>query len=124
MGDSENKTHSFSLEFPPSVNTVYAVFRNRKVLSKKGRMYKEKVADMLGTYTNSYEGPISCTYTFYRGDARRYDISNFIKTVEDCLTESKLWKDDSQVTEIHIYKGEIDRDNPRVEIEVNFKEDV
>ena len=121
MGD--DTVNSFTLPFPPSVNTVYTICRNRKILSKKGRDYKKKVADMIGTYTSSYEGPIGCTYTFYRGDARKYDISNFIKTVEDCLTESKLWKDDSQVTEIHIYKGEIDRENPRVDIEVEFKED-
>lgn len=112
----------YTFPFPPSVNTVYTVMRNRKILSKKGREYKTKVKNLLESPESCHMGPIITQYTFYRGDRRKYDISNFVKTVEDCLTEAKIWGDDSQVVEVHIYKGPIDKENPRVEVKVEFYE--
>jgi crossover junction endodeoxyribonuclease RusA len=104
--------------FPPSINTVYTVHRNRKIMSAKGRDYKYEVSQLLGKDREPYKGPISCTYRFYRGDRRKYDVSNYVKVIEDCITDANYWVDDSQVVEMHIFKCEIDRENPRVEIEV------
>lgn len=104
--------------FPPSINTVYTVHRNRKIMSAKGRDYKYAVSEILGKDRVPYKGPISCTYRFYRGDARKYDVSNYVKVIEDCITDANYWGDDSQVVEMHIFKMDIDRDNPRVEVEI------
>jgi len=104
--------------FPPSVNTCYTVHRNRKILTAKARDYKYEVSQILGKDRVPFKGPISCTYKFYRGDARKYDISNYVKVIEDCLTDTNFWVDDHQVVEMHIYKCEIDKENPRVEVEV------
>jgi crossover junction endodeoxyribonuclease RusA len=117
-GGNMNTLVELTAPFPPSVNTVYAVYRGRKILSTKGRKYKEEVLKLLGTERASLKGPIKCTYTFYRGDRRRYDISNYVKVIEDCLTECKYWVDDSQVIEIHIFKGDVCKTNPRVDIEI------
>lgn len=114
--EMSNIRYDITCPFPPSVNTVYTIVRNRKILSAKGRKYKEVFKTKYDTPTETIKGAVRTTYTFYRGDARKYDVSNFIKTVEDCLTEAKFWEDDYQVTEVLMYKMGIDRENPRVEV--------
>ena len=106
------------LPFPVSVNALYGVFRGRKLLSKKGRLYKERVSTILGADREPFSGDIICHYNFYRGDKRKYDISNYVKSVEDCITEANFWHDDSQLVEIVLTKMAVDRDNPRVEVEI------
>lgn len=40
--------YKFTLPFPPSNNTYYRHVDNKVVLSKKGRVYKKTVAEVLG----------------------------------------------------------------------------
>lgn len=110
--------YNLTLGFPPSVNTCYTVHRGRKIITAKARDYKYEVSELLGNNRQPLKGAVKCTYRFYRGDRRQYDISNYIKVVEDCLTDAKIWVDDSQVVEIHMYKMAVDKENPRVEIRI------
>jgi Holliday junction resolvase RusA-like endonuclease len=41
---------------------------------------------------------------FYRSNRQRVDIDNLSKSILDAITNIKLWKDDSQVNEIHAEK--------------------
>ena len=111
-----NKISTIVAPFPPSVNTVYSVFRGRKILSVKGRAYKKTIDELLGSDREPITGNVEASYTFYRGDNRKYDISNYVKTIEDCLTIANYWEDDNQLVKITILKGEKDKENPRVEI--------
>jgi crossover junction endodeoxyribonuclease RusA len=47
--------------------------------------------------------------TFYFSTKRVADISNRIKALEDALVQAGLMDDDSQIDEIHIYRGAIVR---------------
>jgi hypothetical protein len=67
---------------------------------------------------------IACIYTIYPKDKRPFDIGNVCcvhqKFFEDALVEyGKLPDDNYKYLPLVIYKfGEIDKDNPRVEVEV------
>lgn len=63
--------------------------------------------------------PVIVGLTFYKQDNRRYDVSNFIKVLEDGLVKSGFLEDDHWIEFSHIRKGEPDKKNPRVEIVVN-----
>ena len=65
------------------------------------------------------QGRLCVTMRFYAPNARKYDISNFVKTTEDALTKASVWGDDEQIDEEHLYRGPIDRVDPRVEIEIS-----
>lgn len=65
------------------------------------------------------QGRLRVVMRFYGPNARKYDISNFIKTTEDALTKARIWVDDEQVDEEHLYRFPIDRVNPRVEVEIS-----
>ena len=65
------------------------------------------------------QGRLCVTMRFYAPNARKYDISNFVKTTEDALTKARVWVDDEQIDEEHLYRGQIDRVDSRVEIEVS-----
>ncbi|MTH96559.1 RusA family crossover junction endodeoxyribonuclease [Roseibium sp. RKSG952] len=85
-----------SLPFPPSVNAMY---RN---VSGKGRVksadYKkwEKQAGflILEAKPRPHTGPVRISYTF-GAKSGRWDMSNFIKAIEDLLVTHGLIEDDS-----------------------------
>jgi Holliday junction resolvase RusA-like endonuclease len=44
---------------------------------------------------------------------RRYDVDNRVKPILDALTRAGTWNDDAQVDEIHVVRGEVDKERPR-----------
>ena len=68
------------------------------------------------------EGPVGVKLRFYRKDRRRVDGDNLEKSAADPLN-GVVWLDDSQVVECHRYMG-LDRERPRVEVEVWEVEDI
>jgi Holliday junction resolvase RusA-like endonuclease len=76
------------------------------------------VIEQLGQHSPLH-GRLCVTMRFYSPNARKYDISNFVKTTEDALTKARVWVDDEQIDEGHIYRGQIDRVKPRVEVEIS-----
>ena len=54
---------------------------------------------------------------FYFKDYRKRDVGNYQKSVFDALQAGKIVKDDVQFKTI-ILEGFVDKDNPRVEIEI------
>ena len=69
-------------------------------------------------------GKVTITYTLYPKTKRRTDISNVLsihsKFFEDCLVEYGLLPDDNYIyiPIVSYVFGKVDKDNPRVEIEV------
>jgi len=63
------------------------------------------------------EGDIQVYAKIYFGTKRRCDVDNFSKIMLDSLT-GIAWVDDSQIRRMTVEKF-YDKDNPRIEIEIN-----
>ena len=60
--------------------------------------------------------PISLTVAFYRDSARRCDLDNLLKLVQDALN-GIAWVDDEQIMDLAASKR-LDRDRPRTDIRI------
>ena len=67
--------------------------------------------------------PINLKCEFYVPDARKRDIANFLEAIQDILVKYKLLEDDNYniVASINGCSMQIDRENPRIEIEITKK---
>ena len=105
-----------TLPYPPSVNTLYATVRGRRVLSKEGRKFKAKCGLLLRAQrVKMLTGEVSLWVKIYRPQ-KRGDLSNRIKSLEDAMT-GIVYADDSQVVFINAQRFD-DAANPRAEVEV------
>jgi Holliday junction resolvase RusA-like endonuclease len=103
---TEGCSFKIVLPFPPSVNTLYPIVRGRKILSKKGREYKQEVKSILdGVDYDTLTGNIDMCISLILPDRRRRDIDNYNKALLDCLTEQQVYKDDSQIVYLTIRKS-------------------
>ena len=75
-----------TLPYPPSVNHLYSTVRGRRVLSKAGRQYKERVRSIAEAAGYSPRaGDMAVSVDVYR-PARRGDLDNTLKSLLDSLT--------------------------------------
>lgn len=84
---------------------MYRNYRGRVILSEQGRAFKKEMAERLQSIDNIrlLTGPVRVSVCFTFKDKRRRDIDNFLKATLDSFT-GVLYKDDSQITELHVYK--------------------
>ena len=68
--------------------------------------------------------PINLSCHFYVNDARRRDIANYLEAIQDILVKYKVIEDDNYniIASLDNCKMEIDREYPRVIIEITKKE--
>ena len=73
-------------------------------------------------YPIDYSINLQCK--FYVCDARARDIANYIEAIQDILVKYKVIKDDNYniVASLDGCSMEIDRERPRIEIEITKKE--
>lgn len=108
------KSHILNLNNYPNWH-----YRTYAVLKKR---YKEAVRSQLSGYR--FEGRLKITFTLHRKDRRMGDRANVLAVHEkffcDALHEWGCIDDDNDdyIDSSHYYTGEIDKDNPRVEIEI------
>lgn len=125
---SHKKDGSVGKEFMLNLNN----YRNAyfRTLNQSKIMYKKTIVEQLQDKPR-YER-VAIIYQVFKGDNRRYDIGNVLsihqKYFEDALVETgKLPDDKADLLPMVIYlKGEIDKENPRVEIsvyDINKKKD-
>lgn len=100
-----------SIEIPIkciSYNTYYRIFRGRYCISTAGREFRdemlvhinEKLSDNEPT-GDKFKMVIECYFT----KNYRRDVDNLLKSVLDCITQSKkIYLDDSQVHELTVKK--------------------
>ena len=106
-----------TLPMPPSVNHYWG----KSVKSGGGRKYvhvyltaKAKkfrasviayVASLNGIRT--HQGRIKAVVTLHGATKRNFDVDNFMKGIGDALTHARVYRDDSQIDELIIKRGEI-----------------
>ena len=100
------------LPWPPSLNTLYPTGKNgRRFLSKKGKAYHQAVAAAViaqrGHQLNRYRGAnLAYELTLCPPDKRVRDVSNHLKAIEDCMTQCRVWVDDSCVRKLTAIKAD------------------
>ena len=100
--------YEFTMPYPPSVNGMWRVFRNRSILSKRGREYRIKAIEAieaLGLGGELIDSKLTFSMIINPPTLRKYDVDNFTKAVFDSLTHAKFWVDDEQVQMLTIEKG-------------------
>lgn len=90
------KSRSFLLPFPPSVNGMYANLAKRgRIKSLPYRAWTEEAGWMLNQQRpGRFDGPVHIAYTFGKKNGR-FDLSNFIKPIDDLLVHHKIISDDN-----------------------------
>ncbi len=80
----------------------------------------EKCAGIALHPFRSNSGRVAVVYTFYWPDARKRDLSNYVKAPEDLLIHQTVLEDDNWqiVQQVTLRSGGIDRANPRVTVEI------
>lgn len=118
-----------TLPWPESVNSywqsraikVHGKWMSTVYVSAAGKSFQKNVAsavaDQLGQH-QPLEGRLGYIFEFHQPNARKCDISNYVKSTEDALTKAGVWLDDSQVDRGLLVRGDIDRKNPRVEVTI------
>ena len=112
-----------TLPYPPSSNHLYATRAdNRRHLSQSGRAFHRQVQQVVlstGARMANDErararwcpwpmtGRLIASLYVYPPDRRRRDIENVSKIVWDALKGVGLYQDDSQIDELHIYRGAV-----------------
>lgn len=109
------------LPFPVSLNTYYKKFRNRLMISEDGRKFRDRVIKIIQKRTEGHrfadDARLSLSVRLITPDKRKRDLDNFCgKALQDALQHSGLFKDDSQIDHCNYIRGEVSKDDPRVEV--------
>ena len=96
------------LPWPPTVNTYYAVYRGRKVLSVRGRHYKKNGAALLMQQgaPQMLESRLEVNIDATPPDRRKRDLDNIVKPLLDTLQDYGMF-DDEQIDILRIRRREI-----------------
>lgn len=114
-------SYKFTMPWPPSVGGCWRVFRNRLILSKRGREYRVAAIERLkelGLHKELLGGELHVSLVLNPPTLRRYDIDNFNKALFDALSHGEFWVDDEQVISLNIKKGVKTKDG-NIELIVN-----
>lgn len=100
---------TFDLPYPPTLNTLYATVRGKRVLSKAGRLYRNEVYGRVLEQHGLFKpmtGPIKAIIRLWVPDKRKRDLDNCLKAVFDSLKAANVFLDDDQIVTIHAYRLE------------------
>ncbi len=85
------------LPYPPTVNTYWRKWRNRMVISEKGRAYRDLVAAAFREQSGGLiDGPVAVEGDVWAPDRRRRDLDNLWKSLLDAL-KGLAFTDDSLI---------------------------
>lgn len=111
---------SFTLPYPPSINSYYRTFRGRILISKKGRDYRECVCQELHG-CEPILGRVAVCITVMPPDRRKRDLDNVQKALLDSIEHAGIIEDDAMIDELHTIRGEVLPREGRVEITITSR---
>ena len=92
------------LPYPPSTNHYWRQFRGRAIISREGRLYRQRVHDiLLAKIDRPADGPLTCTIALRPPDRRRRDLDNTLKPMLDALQHASVYEDDSQIKDLRVF---------------------
>ena len=93
----------FELPYPPSVNHYFRMVQGRMLISREGRLFRQRVCAILAASgVRAMAGPLALEIEVYPPDNRRRDIDNVQKALLDALQHGGLYEDDSQIVKLDI----------------------
>lgn len=103
-------TTHLTLPWPPSLNRIWRAAGGKILLSMIARKYKKAAAAALpvGRVPPPLTGRLLVWMTLHpplKLVGSRWDIANREKLMIDCLTEQRVWLDDSQIDAMVILRG-------------------
>jgi crossover junction endodeoxyribonuclease RusA len=105
-----------TLPYPPTANLYWRHARGRTFLSADAKAFKLAVGlKMRAARAEPIAGPVRLAVSVYR-PRKAGDLDNTLKVLCDALN-GYAWNDDKQIVEIHARRFD-DKDNPRVEVDV------
>jgi len=111
---------AMTLPEPLSVNRMYRSYQGRVLISREGRAYKKAVAAIVCASRVRFgdKKRLRLEMLVFKGSRRRADLDNCVKVLQDSLEHGGLYGNDSQIDELIVKRGPVDKLNPRVEIVV------
>jgi crossover junction endodeoxyribonuclease RusA len=95
----------FELPYPPSVNHYFRMVRGRMLISREGRLFRQRVCAILAVSgVRALAGPLALAIEVYPPDNRRRDIDNVQKALLDAMQHGGAYGDDSQIVRLAIEK--------------------
>jgi crossover junction endodeoxyribonuclease RusA len=108
---------SFSLPWPPSINSMYAQgiiggkhkkARASMFLSSAGKAYRGEAMVAIVSQRvpkNALKGRLSVVAIAYPPDARIRDLDNLWKSALDCLKHNQVITDDGHIDDLHVKRA-------------------
>jgi len=112
---------TITLPWPPTVNSYYRTYKDRTILSAAGRQYKIDAGLAIAMSIKTppmYTGRLEVELHIAPPDRRRRDIDNYAKATLDALQAGGIFKDDSQIDRLFIYRLDVTK-TPHVIAQVN-----
>ena len=110
------------LPFPPTVNTYYRIFRNRMLISRDGRRYRNKVAAVCKKNVNAHTvGRLFVYVWVVPCDNRERDIDNLGKALLDSLQKAGVIINDAHI-DLLTFKRQPKEDRARVIVRITGEE--
>lgn len=110
----ERRSLTLRLPFPPSANTHWrniskGPLAGRVLISERGRDYRRVVLQlcMEADAMHGLAGRLLVLIEAYPPDRRARDLDNLQKPLLDSLTKANVWRDDSQIDDLHIVRRSV-----------------
>jgi len=96
-----------NLPYPPSINNYWIASGNRRFVSKRGRDFKEAVAEYCAEWRVPKFGdkPMWVDIILRPATKRLMDVDNCIKPILDALQDAGVFDNDVQVQWVRIERG-------------------
>lgn len=95
------------LPFPPSINHYWRRVGPRTLISRTGRAFRSEVLSILARRRpTTMLGPLNVEIDLHPPDRRRRDVDNVMKSLLDALQQGGVYRDDSQIDDLHIRRRE------------------
>jgi crossover junction endodeoxyribonuclease RusA len=113
-----------TLAWPPSVNRIWKYGKGR-VRSDKSviEYYKNMMLLYRGKIKRTLKGRIRVHMNVYPPDNKVRDLDNILKVPMDAMQKMTVYKNDSQIDELHIYRKEVSKRNARLVVHLEEIED-